>query len=69
MSSPFIAINPPLIGSCEVCDTPSLLKVLDKSTGIKVGDCCLEFLAAAHRDILCAMRHGFSVVHPGMTVQ
>jgi hypothetical protein len=47
----FHAIAPPLDGVCDVCGEQTLLKVADRSSGCRVGDCCYPALLVAHHHL------------------
>lgn len=51
------------LGNCNVCGEKTILRVLDQSTGLRVGICCIEELRRADA-LLSATANKTGISHP-----
>lgn len=49
--TPFRAITPARMGTCDVCGEITELKVRDELVNFAVGDCCIAHLRVAHQQL------------------
>jgi hypothetical protein len=58
MQSPFMNLEPPVRGQCDVCEQHTDLTILDRLTALRVGVCCYGELKYAHDKLDLCWRVG-----------